>query len=101
MQDIDGTWGLVARSPMGVLTSELTIKRTDAGVEGSVVAMGTTVELEEATVNEDNVEFSTRVTVPMRMKVKYSLSFSGEDVTGTMKPGMMPVVATTGTRISK
>ncbi|KPM56681.1 hypothetical protein CcI49_26855 [Frankia sp. CcI49] len=96
---IDGRWEIILSSPIGEQKGELTITSTGSGFTGSMVQDGTTLEITDGRVDGDKISWSVAVTSPMKLTLKSTATVSGDTMTGKAKPGIMPGMSFTGTRV--
>ncbi|CAO5163081.1 conserved hypothetical protein [Frankia sp. AiPs1] len=97
---IDGRWEIVLSSPIGEQKGALEIKTDGAGFTGSMVQDGMTLEIADGRIDGDKISWSVKVTSPMKLTLKSTATVSGDTMTGKAKPGIMPGMSFTGTRVS-
>ena len=93
----DGAWKTTINSPMGVQEGELTITterrhlhRRDGGPEGAQDISGK--------VDGDTLTWSASLTQPFPMTLEFTVTVSGDTMTGTVKAGAFGSSPLTGER---
>lgn len=100
MANVDGTWEVVTKTPIGDQKAVLTIVSSGSTFTGkSVSAMGT-FELENGKVEGDDISWTMQLTVPMKMTLEGRATVVGDTISGKIKAGLMGSSTMTGTRVA-
>lgn len=95
---VDGHWHVVIKSPAGAMPCTLTLETRDGKLCGEQTGEGTTTEIETASYRDGNLEWTNRVTKPMKMKLAFKATVSGDSMEGKVKAGFMGSFSFTGTK---
>ena len=97
MADVDGTYDVTVKSPLGDQKSTLTVKSdgatftgTNAGATGSDDVSGE--------VSGNTLTWKQSITVPMPMTLDMTATVEGDTLTGTVGAGAFGSFPLTGTR---
>ncbi len=96
---IDGTYNIVANTPIGPQETRLEIKTEGSKLTGTGTGMGSTNQIENGKVEGNIAEFTINAATPFGpIKLDFKLTFDGDKVTGeAMSPfGPQPI---TGKRV--
>ena len=98
---VDGTWKLVVNTPMGPHESTLTLSSSGSTLTGSQSAGtgGEGRQIEEGTVNGNDIAWKASITKPMPLTLEFSGTVEGDKLTGEVKLGMFGKGSFTGTRV--
>ena len=97
MADVDGTFEVTVKSPLGDQKSTLTVKSDGATFTGTNSgAMGSNDI--SGTVEGNTLTWKQEMTVPMPMTLDMSASVDGDAITGTVGAGAFGSFPMTGTR---
>ncbi|MCB2072473.1 MAG: molybdopterin-dependent oxidoreductase [Novosphingobium sp.] len=95
---IDGDWKMVMKTPMG--DQEMTGHfETDGGTVSGYLASPEGDQNFTGTVDGNVVKFDLKVDKPMKITLKYNLTFEGDSVSGKVKLGMMGSAKLSGERL--
>jgi hypothetical protein len=94
----DGKWNVTIATPMGNQKGVLDVQSDGAKLTGTANAMGNSVPIEDGAVNGDKMTFSLEISTPMKMKLDFDLTTSGDDIAGTVKAGMFGNLKVNGSR---
>jgi hypothetical protein len=97
---VDGRWEIVLSSPIGEQKGELEIRTDGSGFTGFMIQDGVTLEIADGRIDGDKLSWSVAVTSPMKLTLKSTATVSGDTMKGKAKPGIMPGMPFTGTRVS-
>ncbi len=92
-----GTWNLTVKAPTGPQNFSL---RFEEGPKGFVVD-GPEGDVEIPVVafaDDGGVTFENDTLKPMKLHMKWDLFVEGDEITGTVKPGMFPAQKVIGNR---
>jgi 2-polyprenyl-6-methoxyphenol hydroxylase-like FAD-dependent oxidoreductase len=98
MSEIDGTWNLEITTPMGLQRSTLELTRSGESVQGSATDERGSTAIREGRTDGEVVTFLLDVRRPFKMTLTFSLTVSGDTITGTSKPGRFPASPVQGVR---
>lgn len=98
MTDIDGTWNIVIATPIGRQEVTLEIAGENAAVTGTATTSAEKVPLDGGRFDGTVLNCSVDLKKPFPMTVVYTLTFAGDDITGTAKAGPFPASKVTGGR---
>ncbi|HEY1880666.1 MAG TPA: hypothetical protein VGG68_12105 [Caulobacteraceae bacterium] len=94
---LDGAWKTKINSPMGVQEGELTI--TSSGDTFTGVMKGRMGEQPiNGSVSGDSASWSAQITQPFPMTLEFSVTVSGDAMTGSVKAGAFGSSPLTGER---
>ena len=83
---IDGTYNIVADTPIGKQNNEITLKTDGASVSGTIKSPFGTDAFSGGTVNGDEFEVKVEATTPMgKMDLECKGTVSGEHISGQIK----------------
>ncbi|WP_420606839.1 hypothetical protein [Novosphingopyxis sp.] len=97
MANVDGTWAVAVKTPMGDQKSDLTVKSDGDSFTGSMSgAMGSNDV--SGKVDGDTLTWSMDITSPMPMTLDNKATVDGDSMTGTVKAGAFGDMPLTGER---
>jgi hypothetical protein len=97
MANIDGSWDVTVKSPMGDQKSTLTVQTSGDTFTGNMSgAMGSTDV--SGKVDGDTITFQQAITVPMPLTLDFKITASGDQVTGDVGAGGFGSFPLTGAR---
>lgn len=94
---VDGTYKIIAKSPLGKQEGGFTYKTEGDVLTGTATAGGETVTVDGGKVNGDNFEHTMYMKTPVgKSKVKVKGTVEGDKISGTFKLliGSMPFEGT-------
>lgn len=100
MANVDGTWDVVTKTPMGEQRATLIIATQGSIFTGTLQSAMITVELENGTIRGDTLYWTMQLTVPMRMSLEGTATIAGDTLTGHLKAGIFGSSPMTGTRVA-
>jgi hypothetical protein len=86
---IDGTWNVVIGTPRGDRPATLHLAQDGATVTGTM----NEIAIEDGAWADGTLTFSVRLTEPVKVKLRCSVSIDGDTMTGTAKAGVLPMAA--------
>ena len=97
MANIIGTWDVTISTPMGaqVVSLEFTDEHSGVARRGA-----DSVPLQDVSVSGSDATFSVKVTQPMAITAKCTVTVDGDTLTGSASAGFFGKVALSGTRAS-
>lgn len=87
MANIDGTWDLSLKSPMGEQKSVMRAQAEGDAFTGTVEANGQSIEAQNGQVTGDGATWTVRLTSPMPISLDAKVTIDGDEMTGTMTAG--------------
>lgn len=94
----DGTWNTTMNTPMGAQQGTLTLATEGNTLTGKLSGPQGDIDLEDGTVDGDNLSWKANITSPMAMTLEFNATVSGDDINGTVKLGAFGDASFTGTR---
>jgi hypothetical protein len=98
MTNADGKWNIVIATPIGRQEVTLDITTSGSTATGTAQTNAELVDLHEGAIDGDDLVCSVDLKKPFPMKVTYTLTFEGDEVTGTAKAGPFPASKVIGSR---
>jgi hypothetical protein len=96
---VDGTWKITVNSPMGAQEGTLTLKTQGAALTGTQTGGAGSMDVQNGKVDGDKLTWTADMTQPFQMKLEFSVTVSGDDMTGEVKAGSFGASPLTGKRI--
>lgn len=97
MANIDGSWDVTVKSPMGDQKSTLTVQTSGDSFTGNMSGpMGSSDISGKA--DGDTITFQQAITVPMPLTLDFTVTAEGDQVTGTVGAGAFGSFPLTGAR---
>lgn len=98
MSTADGTWNVSMTTPMGAREITLDLATAGGDLSGTAQALGSTVPLEEGSVDGSALSFVLPIDRPMPMRLKFQLTVDGDGLNGSVSGGPLVGQQVTGTR---
>lgn len=95
---VAGKWIITIKSPVGPQKSEVILENDNGALTGTSTRDGETLPLHDIKVDGDQVSWVAETTKPMKMKVNFSCTIDGNNLSGNCKPGILPAMPFTGAR---
>lgn len=95
---IDGTWKIVAKTPMGDQESTADVETSGGVLTGTVSSMFGEVPIEDGKIDGDKATWTLHVTSPFQLTLKHEAVFSGDTVSGEVDTGMFGKSSFTGVK---
>lgn len=97
---VDGNWKVTVQTPMGPQDSTLTLTSDGTTLSGVQVAPnGGSAEIENGTINGNQVAWNARITKPLPLTLEFSGMIDGDTMTGSVRFGMMGSGSFSGARV--
>lgn len=96
---VDGTWKVVVKSPMGAQEGTLTLKSAGNALSGDLKDAGSSIAVEDGKVDGNKASWSGQMKQPFPMKLEFSVTVSGDEMTGEVKAGSFGSSPLTGKRV--
>jgi len=94
----DGTWNTTMNTPMGAQNGTLELKTDGTKLTGSLKGPQGSLNLEDGSVDGDNVAFKANLTSPMAMTLEFTGKVDGDSISGNVKLGAFGNATFSGTR---
>ena len=94
----DGTWNTTINSPMGAQSGTMTLATDGGTLTGKLVSPQGEIDIEDGTVDGDNLTWKASMTSPMPMTLEFSATVNGDEISGDVKLGAFGNATFTGTR---
>jgi hypothetical protein len=98
MQSPVGTWAVVIATPIGKQHVTLRISEREGRLEGTATQGAETVPLINAEREGARLTWTQSVTKPMKLVIKFDVTFDETRMTGTAKAGILPTSKLEGVR---
>ncbi|MET4897086.1 hypothetical protein RN629_07925 [Sphingomonadaceae bacterium jetA1] len=96
---LHGRWQISIPTPLGRQDVLLDIVHREGPISGTATQGDETVPFIDPVADGDRIQWSQRITKPMSMVIKFDLTRDGETLTGRAKPGFLPSISVSGTRV--
>ena len=96
---IDASYDITLSTPMGPQKSVLTLKQEGDTLTGSSEGQGNTVTVEDGKVDGNNLSWTCNVTKPMPIKLEFTATVDGDDISGEAKLGAFGTAKFSGSKI--
>ena len=94
----DGTWNTTMNTPMGAQNGTMTLTTDGNTLTGKLSGPQGEIDLEDGTVDGDNLTWKASITSPMAMTLEFSATLNGDEMSGDVKLGAFGNATFTGTR---
>lgn len=98
MANVDGSYDVTIKSPMGDQSAVLTVNSNGDSFDGQMVGGLGSMDITGGTVAGDTLNWTMDMTVPMPMQLDASATVEGDAITGSVKAGAFGEMALSGTR---
>lgn len=95
---LDGQWNVTVKSPTGPMATVLTLEYVDGKLTGTQSGQGTTTPISDIQVDGNEITWINHIAKPMKMKLTFSGTISGKEMSGKVKAGFMGSFPFTGTK---
>ena len=83
----DGTWNMTMKTPMGEQAGTLTLSTDGGTLTGTMGGPQGTMDLENGTVDGDNLAWTVNMTSPMPITIEATATVDGDTISGEAKLG--------------
>ncbi|MFV2089684.1 MAG: hypothetical protein ACC642_03430 [Pseudomonadales bacterium] len=94
----DGTWNTTMNTPMGAQNGTMTLSTEGGALSGKLVSPQGEIDLEDGTIDGDNLTWKANITSPMAMTLEFRAKVDGDSMNGDVKLGAFGNATFTGTR---
>jgi hypothetical protein len=84
---VDGSWNITVHSPMGKQEGRYELKAEGSSLTGTQSGQGVSQPITDGSVDGDNVSWSSSITTPFPMTLKFAGAVSGDTIKGKVKAG--------------
>jgi hypothetical protein len=95
---IDGTWNCAMDTPLGERKLILTLAANGSSLTGTVGNGSESTAIQDGRANGDAASWKADITSPMSMTLEFTVTVTGNDMTGSVKLGMFGNAPLRGTR---
>jgi hypothetical protein len=96
---VAGTYNVTMNTPVGAQSGELVLEEADGALTGTMGNQGTTIPLQDGTVDGDHVTFKAKVTSPMPITLEFSGDVAGDSISGSVAFGAFGNGTWSGSRV--
>jgi hypothetical protein len=84
---VDGKWNVAVSTPVGRQEAVFLFVTDGEKLSGTCAAGGTTLPIEDGSVEGSQVGFRVKVKQPMSLDCRYTLTVTGDSIMGEVKVG--------------
>jgi hypothetical protein len=95
---VAGKWNITIKAPTGAQKTVLELAEQNGEITGAQTGNGTTTAISEASYDGSKLVWTNQVTKPLKMKVVFTATVSGDTMEGKCKAGLMGTYSFTATR---
>ncbi|MBD3648177.1 MAG: hypothetical protein HUJ31_12170 [Pseudomonadales bacterium] len=95
---VDGTWKTTTSGPMGSQDATLILQSNGNELSGSIAGPNGTQEFSGGTIDGDSLSWEVSLKQPMAIKLEFSATVDGDDISGNVKLGSFGNATFKGTR---
>lgn len=95
---VDGTWDITTDTPMGAQKGTLSLATDDGTLTGKMSGAQGEIEIEDGTVDGDDISYKFSITSPMAITIEVTASIDGDSISGSAKLGAFGNATITGSR---
>ena len=95
---VDGTWDITTDTPMGAQKGTLSLATDGGTLTGKMSGAQGEIEIEDGTVDGDNISYKFSITSPMAITIEVTASIDGDNISGSAKLGAFGNATITGSR---
>ncbi|MEV6771975.1 hypothetical protein AB0N05_25450 [Nocardia sp. NPDC051030] len=97
---IDGKWEIEMQSPMGKQLLNFEFKSSGTELAGALTGTDeANPDILEGKISGNDGTWKLKVSKPMPIKLKFTVTLDGDTLEGKVKPGMFPAMPIAGRRI--
>jgi cytochrome P450 len=95
---LEGTWNVIIKGPTGPMPTTLLLERVNGALAGSQSGQGSTSQISGAKFDNGSIYWINQITKPMKMKLEFSGTVKGGEMSGKVKAGFMGSFPFTGVK---
>jgi hypothetical protein len=95
---LDGTWKITVNTPMGAQEGKLILKTNGASLTGSQSGPNGSMVLQNGKIDGNKATWTADMTEPMPLKLEFSVTVTGDQMSGEVKAGDFGASPLNGTR---
>lgn len=95
---IAGKWNITIKAPTGPQNTVLELQDNGGKITGAQTGQGSTTEISDATFDGSKLFWINHVTKPLKMKVEFTATVDGNQMSGKVKAGFMGSYQFSGTK---
>jgi len=95
---VEGIWDLAISTPIGTTNVELELHTNDGALTGTANGGDEHVTLSNVVIAGDRLTWSQAITKPVRLKLTFDMTITGDTMTGKAKAGLLPTSKVAGHR---
>ena len=95
---IDGNWNCTMDTPLGQRKVMLTLAAKGSDLTGTISNGSESTAIQDGHVDGDNASWKADISSPMSMTMEFTITVTGNDMTGSVKLGMFGNAPVRGTR---
>lgn len=93
-----GTWNITINSPMGAQQGTLDLDVDGDSLTGTMNGVQGSLDLEDGKADGNSLSWAANMTSPMPMKLEFSATVDGDDISGNVKLGAFGNATFSGSR---
>jgi hypothetical protein len=86
---IDGDWMMTMNTPMGQQKAKLSLQTDGNSFTGMQTAEAGSAEVEEGAIDGDKLSWTSSITKPMPLTLKFNATVTGNEMAGAMSVGFL------------
>lgn len=98
MSNVDGTWNMVTKSPMGDQKGTLVVKSDGTSFTGTTTSAMGAADITDGAIDGDTLTWSVKMSMPMPMTLICTATIAADSFTGVVDAGAFGKMAMTGVR---
>ena len=98
MANVDGTYDVTVKSPLGEQKMTLTVNSSGAGWTGSAAGGMGSMDIADGQIDGDTLKWTMNMTVPMPMKLDCTATVDGDSISGQVGVGAFGSFPLNGTK---
>lgn len=95
---LEGSWNVIIKGPTGPMPTTLLLERVNGALAGSQSGQGSTSQISNAKFDNGSIYWINQITKPMKMKLEFSGTVKGGEMSGKVKAGFMGSFPFTGVK---
>lgn len=98
MANVDGSWNVAIKTPIGEQKGTLTVNSSGDHFTGQLSGDAGTKDIEDGKVSGDTLAWDMKISKPMPLEVTCTAVVAGDQMTGKVDTGAFGAFDLTGTR---